>query len=140
MRGYFLGNMYLSSIQQGIQCAHTTTELFVKATIGSFSSTQEEYLYEWSTNHKTKILLNGGFASNLRNIQTFLESPDNPYPWAYFEESEDALEGTITCVGIILPERVYQNIGNSMDFDAQTAPTDEFEQALVEELSKYPLA
>ena len=30
MRAYYFGNMYLSSIQQGIQAAHATHELFNK--------------------------------------------------------------------------------------------------------------
>ena len=30
MRAYFFGNMYLSSIQQGIQAAHCLGEMFLK--------------------------------------------------------------------------------------------------------------
>ena len=117
MRAYFFGNMYLSSIQQGIQAQHCTAELFLKYSLygkltGDFiGEKQRVSLYEWADNHKTSILLNGGDCAGLSEIFLLLDSPDNPYPWAIFVESNDALRNALTCVGIILPERIYEAAG-----------------------------
>ncbi len=107
MRAYFFGNMYLSSIQQGIQAQHCTAEMFVKYQAGHPEKSHDT-LYDWARNHKTSILLNGGGDEELRAIVHLLISDGNPYPWATFYESQSALDGIRTCVGIILPERVYE--------------------------------
>jgi hypothetical protein len=101
--------MYLSSIQQGIQAQHATTELFLKyeQDVVGYHDARREVLYDWAENHKTSILLNGGYSSALRELITFLDSRQNPYPWASFNEGEDALDGALTCVAIVLPEKVY---------------------------------
>lgn len=104
MRAYFFGNMYLSSIQQGIQAAHVTHELFMKP----HSEEGNMYLFEWATNHKTMILLNAGYSEEIRRLVEFFDTPDNPYPWASFNEGQDALDGALTCVGIVIPEQVYE--------------------------------
>ncbi len=135
MRAYFFGNMYLSSIQQGIQAQHTTSELFIKnREIDLYEYTKEtgdnppkslvdsakktELLYEWAREHKTSILLNGVFSSTLRELIARFNTKHNPYPWTYFCEDEDAIGplvpttdgsgGALTCVGIILPEKIYE--------------------------------
>jgi len=101
MRAYFFGNMYLSPIQQGIQAAHVTHELFLKYGIDS-------RFYDWAQDHKTMILLNGGYSENLRELIALFDSRENPYPWAHFNEGEDSLDGALTSVGIVLPEKIYE--------------------------------
>ena len=107
MRAYFFGNMYLSSIQQGIQAAHVTAEMF-----NNYAKTKgedlESYrtLHEWAENHKTMILLNGGYLETIEDLWRFFES-NNPYPCAKFHEGEDSLGGVMTSIGIILPEKIY---------------------------------
>ncbi|KKM67218.1 hypothetical protein LCGC14_1473340 [marine sediment metagenome] len=103
MRAYYFGNMYLSSIQQGIQAAHATHGLFNKYA----ASEKAETLFNWSQNHKTMILLNGGYSENLRKIIALFGHNENPYPWAFFNESEEAADGLLTSVGIVLPEKIY---------------------------------
>lgn len=103
MRAYFFGNMYLSSIQQGIQSAHVVHQMFV-------SDPENEMLWEWATNHKTMVLLNGGFGENLHNFRHLFSSSANPYPWAGFFEEPAALDGALTSVGIIVPEKVYETV------------------------------
>ena len=115
MRAYFFGNMYLSSIQQGIQAAHVTHELFNKYTDKSSQTDEASGLYDWSRNHKTMILLNGGYADNLRNLIAFFTQSGNFYPWASFTEGQDSLDGALTCVGIILPEKIYLTAANIRD-------------------------
>ncbi len=112
MRAYYFGNMYLSSIQQGIQAAHVTHELFLK--YPSYNpnhdniDSKSDILHEWVRDHKTMILLNGGYAENLRQLTYFFNRPDNTYPWTTFHESDEAADGLLTSVGIILPEKIYE--------------------------------
>lgn len=106
MRAYFFGNHYLSSIQQGIQAAHCTTEMFMKY---DGNMHQHSALIDWATNHKTMILLNGGYASTITDLTEFLDNVhDNDFPYASFYESEECMNGMQTCVGIILPQRIYE--------------------------------
>jgi len=109
MRAYFFGNMYLSSIQQGIQSAHTIAEMSVKYYCAMDGGDETGSLfYEWASYHKTMILLNGGYSENLHELVSFFDSDSNPYPWAYFHEGRDALDGALTDVGIVLPEKIYE--------------------------------
>lgn len=103
MRAYFFGNMYLSSIQQGIQAAHVTAELFIEPQ----TDKAKEWLNEWAINHKTMILLNAGYASEIQSLIQFFDTEENDFPWAYFNEEEAALNGAFTSVGIVLPKYIY---------------------------------
>lgn len=121
MRAYFFTNMYLSSIQNGIQPQHCTSELFVKyrENEGRINPVRAQalMLYEWAEHHKTTIVLNGGYSSVLRELIDRFDSPENPYPWTYFTEDEDAIGplkptedrsgGALTAVAIVLPEKIY---------------------------------
>lgn len=155
MRAYFFGNMYLSSIQQGIQSAHCLAEMFIKYQYMDGLTDNESqkctHLYNWANYHKTMILLNGGYSEALRTLAEFFDTRDNPYPWAKFHEGQDALDGALTCVGIILPERVYDNVELvvSASTSYSTLNTNEtvdklglspYDQFLCREISKYGLA
>jgi len=107
MRAYFFGNMYLSSIQQGIQAAHCVSEIFSKYQKYHNGEYKYDILYTWAKRHKTMILLNGGYASNLEEIIKFFAHKQNSYPWAKFKEEKDSLNNSTTCVGIVLPAKVY---------------------------------
>ena len=72
---------------------------------------EHEQLLEWAHEHKTMILLNGGYSKTLRGLFEFFDDRKNPYPFAHFCEGEDALDGALTCVGIILPEKIYGAAG-----------------------------
>lgn len=105
MRAYFFGNLYLSSIQQGIQALHATTDMFIKYRHQDDFNSQ---LFEWAGDHKTTIMLNAGYSSEIRNLEDFFSSPGNIFPFCSFYEEEDALDGALTTIGIILPERIYK--------------------------------
>lgn len=107
MRCYHLSNMYLSSIQHGVQSAHSQMELFIKYK-DSDNTTQSELLYEWGQYHKTMIILNGGFLSNMIEALEFFKNENNPYPFTAFYESEDAMGGMLTNIAIVLPEKIYK--------------------------------
>ena len=158
MRAYYFGNMYLSSIQQGIQAAHTTHELFLKYPKDNdgYLSDEGRVLYDWAQNHKTMILLNGGYSGNLHVLIRQFDTPQNPYPWSFFKESEEALDGALTCVGIVLPEKIYEtakalrdgNIGaEQIIVTGSWSPEDDitwtytkWEHNLCLELNKYGMA
>lgn len=109
LRCYTFTNYYLSPIQQGIQSAHSTVELFNKYLLKEgWVDGMAEQIKEWATEWKTMICLNGGNSYEVHNIYYFLNSlANNPYPFALFYESEEALNGMITSVAIILPERIF---------------------------------
>ena len=114
LRAYFWGNMYLSSIQQGIQAQHCTAELFVA--YPSYHNKAFD-LYTWAEEYKTSILLNGGYSSQLRELYQFFSHEDNPYPYAQFHESNEALDGALTCVGIVLPKCVFDGIVHNLSIN-----------------------
>lgn len=116
MRCYHLCNMYLEGLQAGLQSAHTQHELAMKYRNPSNACDAGTSQYvEWATHHKTLILLNGGHSENLRKWIDFLDNDENPYPWAFFHESEDALDGALTNVCVVLPERMYAHTGPLID-------------------------
>jgi len=102
MRAYFFTNMYLSPIQCGIQAGHVIGEMAVK-----YGQNPDSDFLEWANDHKTMIVLNGGMSCNLESIINHLSQKENPYEWDMFIESQEALYGALTCVGIVLPEWVY---------------------------------
>jgi len=109
MRAYFFGNQYLSSIQQSIQAAHVISEMFINYPMPADATpAPAHFLYDWAENHKTIILLNGGYSDNIRRLLIDFDDPQNPYPWEDFCESHEALDGALTCVGIVLPEKIYE--------------------------------
>lgn len=158
MRLYTFTNMYLSPIQQGIQSAHVTHDLFVKYR-KHLEYEKNEILFDWAENHKTMIVLNGGYSSTIAALGNLFFDSKNPYPFAAFHESEDALCGALTCVGIVLPASIYETaalirkdptlieyITNDGFLSATYTGADEdweftgFEFKLVQELNNYGLA
>lgn len=107
MRYYGFGNYYLSSIQQGIQAAHVIKGLWTE-----YEKDTESYQIaeDWARDHKTMVLLNGGNAAGLRYVyEAFkrFESQGMTLPFAKFNEDEQSLDGALTAVGIVLPEKYY---------------------------------
>ena len=110
MRCYTFGNYYMSSIQQGIQAAHSTAELFVKYDkniVPDYVTKQKLDLYDWAENHKTMVCLNGGNLQGLKDIETLFQEIGNKLPWASFYEDEESLGSILTNIAIIVPEYIY---------------------------------
>lgn len=108
-RAYFFGNMYLSSIQQGIQAAHVVGEMSVKYYAAMDGGDPDgETFYQWATHDKTMVLLNAGYSEEIHSLVQMFSRKGNSFPWAKFHEDEDALDGALTCVGIILPEYIWE--------------------------------
>lgn len=103
-RLYAFQNFYLASIHAGIQTAHSIAELSIKT-----KNTDHENQYmDWALNHKTIIILNGGMQCDLYNTLAILEPIKDIIPFACFHEELDALNGALTNVCCILPERYYE--------------------------------
>lgn len=105
LRAYHFQIMYLQGIHAGIQTQHCTVEMFLN--YEGLCSKPARLLDRWARDHKTTIVLNGGYASSLSSLVDLLDKEGNPYPWGYFRESKEALNGCITNVGIILPKYIY---------------------------------
>ena len=111
MRAYFWGNMYMSSIQQGIQSLHCLSEMYVKYLVDEAQNEddpRQSCLLDWARDYKTVVILNAGEMSALGAVEFLMSAEDNPYPWASWRESPESLNGTLTNVGVILPERMYK--------------------------------
>lgn len=107
-RFYSFTNMYLSSLQKGIQTAHAVSEMSIK----EHSQAANKVYNEWATSDKTIIVLNGGSQKSLddifKTIYDYVSFYCNfSYPFVNFYEDKDSLNGALTCVGIILPEDEY---------------------------------
>ena len=101
MRLYSIVNhIYLSEKQLGIQTSHITSELSVEL------KGQDLKDYKtWAKEHKTVIMLGGGFSSNIARIAEVIGQ--SSYSGVMFHEAEEALNGALTATGLILPERMY---------------------------------
>lgn len=139
-RFYGFGNYYLSSIQQGIQSAHVLGELFVK--YNQPDSIEQKILYDWAKNHKTMVLLNGGNSASLKELHNFFnEVASERYPFASFNEDEQSLDCALTCVGIILPEKIYSLMGKMRAREEiEVSEYDEHDYAIAEKLFCFSLA
>ena len=129
MRIYHFGNFYMSSIQQGIQAAHCQMEMFLKYNAIGANKDSKKMLYEWARYHKTMICLNAGANKEMHEIRAILEDTENPYPWSYFKEEEEAMAGMLTNLAVILPEKIYgqrdrAKNGNTLWGYFEYAPTD----------------
>lgn len=121
-RAYFFQNFYLQGIHAGIQSAHTVARMSVKYLEGSaeseFYKRKRRIYSDWADLYEVMIVLNGGMHSDLESLKNLFSNSNywssdeekkhgNPYPWAYFVESKEALNCAITNVGIILPPKIY---------------------------------
>lgn len=133
MRFYAMGNSYLSSIQQGIQAFHVLGEMVLKYDEPELAT--DFMVYNWMDDHKTLVCLNGGNFAKMVSVYEFLQSEDNPYPYAKFHEDDESLEGMLTSIGIIVPEKIYK--ANLDEPDGSLTPW-EFELATL--LRRMPTA
>jgi len=67
-------------------------------------------LFDWAESHKTMVVLNGGNSSDLKQrYEMFISICKGlEYPYGIFREDVESLQGAITCVGVIVPEKIYK--------------------------------
>ena len=161
--------MYLSRLQLGLQTAHVVSEMFTRYHRGC-NDDEYDILQDWACNHKTIIILDGGYSESINQLTEFFETHENPYPWAKFYEDPLALGGgvpnhetpevplgALTAVGIVLPERIYKTAELARKDEAvkllvntyacnqiinSDIPTDytDWEMVMINELNQYKLA
>lgn len=122
-RCYHIANMYLPGIHAGIQSAHSQHEFAKKyafPVLDGKSPCKGLTTYrEWVDNHKVIVCLNGGMAMHLEGLVELMKSEQNDLPWVEWRESEEALNGAITNVGIVLPKRIY---AHNLDIGRAVSP------------------
>ncbi len=106
MRAYFFVNYYVGGIRAGIQAGHAMDQMWLRYVDGG-PRERLDTLREFSQNHKTFILLHAGDHAELADLAKLFASDENPYPWAQF--SEPGLNDALTCVAIVIPERLYDD-------------------------------
>lgn len=117
MRLYSFVNMYMGGIHAGIQTAHAISSMWRR--YDGQESFQADFLRRWEDDHKTAVLLSGGDHKALLELEAFMRRPDNPFPWGSFNESVDALNGALTAIVIVIPDKLY----NPLEPGTVTAPT-----------------
>lgn len=106
LRAYALVNQYIAGIHAGIQTAHALMEMSAKYDPrDSFVGKDSEMFYDWRNNHKTLIVLNGGYQQRIYKTMELWEKCN--FPFAHFCEEQDALNGALTAAVIVLPEYIY---------------------------------
>ena len=117
-------NMYLSSLQQGLQSGHLISELFVKYLRDDNNlrqadlypnkaiSKQHQMLLDWATHDKVMIVCNGGNCETIQNLYDFFKNTVNslPYkmPFVKFCEDKSSLNNALTGCAIIIPEIYFE--------------------------------
>lgn len=143
LRLYTFCNMYLSSIQQGVQSLHVLGELnnkyppnLVHSDCGitrGGSVRKLDYttrLQDWQRNHKTVIVLNGGCGRDILDMFTLIDTEHMSYsfpaPYAYFCEDEKSLGGVMTAVGIVLPVNIFDAVSfkKALELGYNVSPVD----------------
>ena len=130
MRLYSITNMYLSSIQQGIQTQHSTVELFIKyripaGTTGIVNGATKPLakIETWADLHKTTIVLNGGMHHNLVELLELMEGMVKEKGWDHIPFApfyEPGLNNALTSISIIMNEQCIEFMSQIRDTDAQS--------------------
>lgn len=104
-RFYSFTNMYLSSIQKGIQTGHAISEMSIEDYFHDGNKTYKT----WANKDKTVIVLNGGNQAMLFDLYNLVKmfGEKHGLPYTKFHEDKQSLNGALTAVGIILPKSVY---------------------------------
>lgn len=105
LRMYCVVNQYIAGIHAGIQSAHAMTEVFMD--YPQRKTPAGHLLWDWADTEKTMIVLNGGYQSSLQELCEKLKPLSGTYPWASFCEEQDALNGAMTAVAVVIPEYMY---------------------------------
>lgn len=116
LRLYSFVNFYLSGIQAGIQTGHMAVDLLAKYR-GNDTTGHTDIAWGWATQHKTFIVLNGGAHEQIAAREDFFgdlpraeEEIGHPLPWCHFNEDVASLNGLLTCVGVVLPAKIFDAV------------------------------
>lgn len=121
MRAYFFNNMYLTGIHNGIQAGHALDQLWSTLTEhkGKLTKAAEKkfaMLREFSAKHNTWIILKHGDHEALMDFYKFM-ARQTVLPFTMFQEP--GLNQCATSVVVIVPERLYDDVANTVARAAQ---------------------
>lgn len=118
MRFYAFNNMYWAGIHNGIQADHAKDEIWASVTKNT-ASAQFATMVDFVRNHKTTIILHAGDHKALSDaFATLFLDENNPYPCALFREP--GMNYAVSSIGIVIPERLYDDIANTAGRVLQT--------------------
>lgn len=135
-RLYVWVNRALSMPQKAVQGIHAAVELFVPSEGFPYPVYDDPHHYTltWGREHKTLVLLEGGFhqqmIANYRELQGLCKN--NDLPCAVFYEDEETLNGVCTAFACVVPSPVYEmEIDEDLEgwIDIAPANTPEVEMA-----------
>jgi hypothetical protein len=103
---YVWTNSYLSDLQKGIQTAHLVNLLHKRYNDPYLSEAKATFV-DWAYLTDTVVVYAGGGQADLDDLKCLFEDNRNydRYPFAAFLEDGNSLNGAMTAVGIILPEK-----------------------------------
>lgn len=147
-RMYFLVNQYMMGIQAGIQAGHAACRLMAEHWDDDRESPRVKLIQKWFREDETFIVLDGGYQKVMQGfIDKVLFPLRDTIPYTAFHEETDSLNGALTAVAFILPEKIY---GSALEEDGE-APCcyidgnfdavffTEKERVLIKELKKFHL-
>ena len=107
LRLYSFVTFYLAKgIHAGIQTGHAAVDLVQKyRCLSGEPSEQTKMVEDWADNHKTFIVLNGGMHVEMQRVLELTEK--SGFPFAVFHESQEALNGIMTSIVVVLPEDIF---------------------------------
>lgn len=150
MRYYGFANFMLSSIQQGVQNFHVGHDLFVKYCSPNAPDCARDVLFDWATNHKTAVFLNGGNAQGLRDVYDTIATLGNVLvlPYVKFHEDQESLDCNMTACGIVVPTHIVDMMpfvrGGDVDWseydEKYPGPIDTVALELAIYINSFPLA
>ena len=102
----FVNHLYMSPLQWGIQTAHVVSTMSVRY---KRNTEQHKAYVDWATNDPTVIVCQGGNVKTLMDLAEVLETLANELNlgFAKFHEDEQSLGGVITCVGVLVPDSLF---------------------------------
>lgn len=116
MRLYFIGSLYISQLQHGIQGLHSFGEMALKYLLQDEPPTAEQrkVLRDFLTDHGTAIFLRGGDVKELDKAHRSLAQISEDWPanspvgeLLFSKFHEPAMGGMLTSVTAIVPECSY---------------------------------
>ena len=136
MRFYSFTNMYTSGIHAGIQSAHAVHEMMTKYMARQDDPKYKRFL-DWAHNHKTMIVKQAGYHSSLNSLYDELKESSAwlELPMVKWRESQEALNGATTAIGIVVPAEVY-TIPPSALFRTDNSA----QHKLASIINRYPMA
>lgn len=102
MKLYAVTNMYMSGIHAGIQCQHSTVEMFLK-----YKDNPERMstLFDYAQNHKTTVVLNGGMDCDMQKFLKNLEYWDlNGDAFEFAPFYEPGIGNALTSISVLVPD------------------------------------